>query len=63
MDDAITLYAHPEADGAIEYAPCMLIVSNSLDATVTTVSIGPAGLRDLSARLQSLADLIELGGA
>ena len=63
MGDEIILFEHPDGMGAIEYGGGILIVANDMDATVTRVFIGPEGLRDLAARLRSLADLIELGGA
>ena len=63
MSYEIILYAHPDGMGAIEYGGGILIAANDTDATVTRVLIGPVGLRDLAARLLSLADLIERGGA
>ncbi len=56
------LYEHPDGEGAIEYGGGILIAANDMDATATRVLIGPAGLRDLAARLCVLADLID-GGA
>ncbi|APR03796.1 hypothetical protein [Thauera chlorobenzoica] len=60
--DEHLLFEHPDGMGAIEYGGGILIVTNDLDATATRVLIGPAGLRDLAARLRVLADLID-GGA
>lgn len=55
------LFEHPDGEGAIEYGGGILIVANDIDATETRVLIGPAGLRDLAARLLALADEIDGG--
>lgn len=55
------LLEHPDGEGAIEYGGGILIVANDMDATVTRVLVGPAGLRDLAARPLSLADDIDGG--
>lgn len=60
-DSTKTLFAHPDGEGAVEYAGGILIVSNDCDATVTRVLIGPAGLRSLATRLRAVADLIDGG--
>lgn len=63
MRDGFFLHEHPSGMGAIEYGCGILIFANDKDATATRVFIGPAGLRDLAARLSSSVVLIDLGGA
>lgn len=52
------LFEHPDGEGRIEYGAGTLIVANDVSATVSHVLIGPAGLRDLAARLNALADQV-----
>lgn len=53
------LYEHPDADGTIEFAGGVLIACNDLDATVTRICIGPAGLRVLAERMVALSNELE----
>lgn len=58
---SISLFAHPDGDGSIEFDGGILVVANDLDAVVARVMIAPDGMRDLAYRLNALADLLDGG--
>lgn len=61
MNAPVILYRHPEGMGSIvaDSTHARLIVSSADEESTITVSIGPAGLRALAARLRETADRIE----
>lgn len=55
------LYQHPEGGGQIFFdaQARILFTANAAQCLSTYILIGPAGLRDLSAKLLTLADEME----
>lgn len=59
------IYMHPDGLGEMLFdaAISRLFFVNDAEGQSGYVLIGPAGLRDVAAKLQALADEVEMGGA
>ena len=55
------VYQHP--DGHEITVGAGLLTACTSEGTAVSLPIGPAGLRDVAAKLQALADEVEMGGA